>query len=70
MKRCQCGQVTIRKAVIRVLDGAGVWHYLEADGLCRETLGRSRWILNTNERRTHGITPGGIPAPSKREGLV
>ena len=42
MKRCQCGQVTIRKAVIRVLDGAGVWHYLEADGLCRETLGRSR----------------------------
>jgi len=27
-------------------------------------------VLNTNERRTHGITPGGIPAPSKREGLV
>jgi len=27
-------------------------------------------VLNMNERRTHGITPGGIPAPSKREGLV
>jgi len=27
-------------------------------------------IPNTNERRTHGITPGGIPAPSNREGLV
>jgi len=36
MKRCQCGQVTIRKVVIRVLDGAGVWHYLPTDGTCRE----------------------------------